>query len=57
MKPIRLYVDKKEVPVLIAALEEYIHSYPQEQQKVQKLLNKIADCHELQTSQKPKKER
>lgn len=52
----RLYVDKKEVPVLIAALEEYIACHPQEKLKVQKLLNKIADCHVLQTSQKSKQE-
>ena len=51
---VRLYVDKKEVPVLKAALEAYITSYPQEAQTVQKLLNKIDDCLELQVSQKPK---
>lgn len=50
----RLYLDKKEVPVVIAALEAYIASYPQEEQTVQKLLNKIDDCLELQVSQKPK---
>ena len=50
----RLYLDKKEVPVLRAALEAYVASYPQEAQAVQKLLNKINDCLKLQVSQKPK---
>ena len=53
----RLYLDKKEVSVLKAALEAYITSYPQEAQTVQKLLNKIDDCLVLQVSQKPKFER
>lgn len=53
----RLYLDKKEVPVLKAALEAYVASYPQEAQAVQKLLNKIDDCLVLQVSQMPKFER
>ena len=54
MNLVRLYLDKKEVPVLRAALEAYVASYPQEAQAVQKLLNKINDCLKLQVSQKPK---
>ena len=49
----RLFVDKKEVPVLVEALEMYKATYPQDH-AVQKLLNKIADCLDLQVSQKPK---
>ena len=51
----RLFVDNKEVPALIAALELYIVNYPQER-AAQKLLDKIADCLDLQVSQKPKNE-
>lgn len=51
----RLFVDKKEVPALIAALEMYKANYPQDL-AVQKLLDKIADCLDLQVSQKPKNE-
>ncbi len=53
----RLYLDKKEVSVLKAALEAHVENRPQEAQAVQKLLNKIDDCLELQVSQKPKFER
>lgn len=52
----RLYLDKKEVPVLVAALEAYVAAYPQERPAVQKLLSKIDDCLDLQVSQKPKNE-
>lgn len=52
----RLFVDKKEVPVLVEALEMYKATYPQDI-AVQKLLDKIADCIDLQVSQKPKNER
>ena len=51
----RLFVDKKEVPALIAALEMYKANYPQDH-TAQKLLDKIADCPDLQVSQKLKKE-
>ena len=52
----RLFVDNKEVPALIAALELYIANYPQER-AAQKLLDKVNDCKDLQVSQKPKNER
>ena len=51
---VRLYVDKKEVPILIAALERYLEQYSQDRQIVKKLLNKIEDCDSLQISQHPR---
>ncbi len=50
----RLYVDKKEVPMLIEALERYIAKNPQDVQLAMKLLNKIRDCDSLQISQHPR---
>ena len=47
---VRLFVDKKEVPVLVKALERYISDHPQDLQ-AQKLLNKIEDCKSLQINQ------
>ena len=51
---VRLFVDKKEVPILIAALEEYLHQYSQDRQIVEKLLQKVEDCNSLQISQHPR---
>lgn len=55
LRLMRLFVDKKEVPVLMEALEMYIATYPQDH-TAQKLLDKVADCLDLQVSQKPKNE-
>ena len=49
----RLFVDKKEVPVLVDALEMFLAVYPQDF-TAQKLLNKVAACLDLQVSQKLK---
>ena len=51
---IRLYVDRKEVPLLINALKDYMDKHPAERYTVEKLLNKIIECSKLQVSQKPK---
>ena len=47
----RLYVDSKEVPILISALEEFVRMYPNERYKVEKLLSKVYECDKLQVSQ------
>lgn len=50
----RLFVDKKEIPILINALEDYARKHPSERNEVERLLNKIDDCDKLQISQKRK---
>ena len=51
---VRLFVDKKEVPMLIEALERYIAECPRDAQLAMKLLDKIRDCDSLQISQHPR---
>lgn len=50
----RLFVDRKEVPLLISALVDYMDKHPGERYTVEKLLDKINECSKLQVSQKPK---
>ena len=50
---VRLYVDKKEVPILVEALERYLEQYSQDRQIVEKLLNKIENCNSLQINRHP----
>ena len=51
---VRLYVDKKEVPILVEALEKFISDHPQDRQLAEKLLDKIQDCKSLQIAQHPR---
>ena len=50
----RLFVDKKEIPILINALVDYLGKHPSERYAVERLLNKINDCDKLQISQNRK---
>jgi len=50
----RLYINKKEVPTLISAIESYISSNPQSAE-AQELLSRIYVCLEKQGQDKAKK--
>ena len=50
----RLFVDKKEIPILINALVDYLGKHPAERYTVERLLNKIDDCNKLQVTQNRK---
>ena len=50
----RLFVDKKEIPILINALVDYLAKHPSERYAVERLLNKIDDCNKLQVTQNRK---
>ena len=50
----RLFVDKKEIPILINALVDYLGKHPSERYAVERLLNKIDDCNKLQVTQNRK---
>ena len=50
----RLFVDKKEIPLLINALVDYLGKHPSERYAVERLLGKIDDCDKLQISQNRK---
>ena len=50
----RLFVDKKEIPILINALMDYLGKHPSERYTVERLLNKIDDCNKLQVTQNRK---
>ena len=46
----RLFVDKKEIPILINALVDYLGKHPSERYTVERLLNKINNCSKLQVT-------
>lgn len=52
----QLFVNTKEVPTLISALEEYISKHPQ-CEEAQELLYRISICLEKQGKDKTKKNR
>ena len=46
----RLFVDKKEIPILINALVDYLGKDPAERYTVERLLNKINNYSKLQAT-------
>ena len=52
----QLFINKKEVPTLISAIEEYITKKPQ-CREAQELLSRINDCLEKQGKDKTKANR
>ena len=52
----QLFVNKKEVPALISAIEEYINKHPRSKE-AQELLSRILTCLEKQGKNKTKQNR
>ena len=52
----QLFINKREVPTLIIALEEYITTHPQSEE-AQKLLSRIYECLDKQGKDKTKTNR